>query len=73
MQIKIKVKTKAREEKVMKIGEDSFEVYVKALPEKGKANKAVVKALAKYLKVSRDNIKIIAGKATKQKILEMEN
>lgn len=57
----------------MKIGEDSFEVYVKALPEKGKANKAVVKALAKYLKVSRDNIKIIAGKATKQKILEMEN
>ena len=67
----VKVKTKAKEEKVVEVGERSFEVWVKALPEKGKANTAVVKLLAKYFKMSQNNIKIIVGKTNSRKIAEI--
>lgn len=71
MKIKVKVKTKAKQEKVVKIGDNNFEVLVKALPEKGKANEAVIKAIAKYLKIPQDSIKILTGKTNSQKILEI--
>jgi len=69
MKIIIKVKTKAKEEKVVEMGEDSFKVHVKALPEKGKANEAAIKALAKYFKIPQDNIKILAGFTSHKKII----
>jgi len=72
MKIKVKVKTKTKQEKVVKIGDDSFEVWVKALPEKGKANGAVIKAIAKYLKIPQNSIKILTGKTSSQKILEID-
>ncbi len=72
MKIKVKVKTKAKQEKVVKIGDNNFEVWVKALPEKGKANEAVIKAIAKYLKIPQNSIKILTGKTSSQKILEVD-
>ncbi len=69
MKIIVKVKTKAKEEKVVEIGDNSFEVYVKQIPEKGKANTAVIKALAKHFKIPQANISIITGKTSRQKII----
>ncbi|MFH0739930.1 MAG: DUF167 domain-containing protein [bacterium] len=69
MKIVVKVKTKAKEKKVVKIGDNNYEVWVKALPEKGKANMAVQKALAKYFKIPQTSIKIIAGKSSHKKII----
>lgn len=71
MKVSVKVKTRARAEKVVEVGENCFEVWVRALPKKGKANEAVIKLLAKHFKISQDNIKIITGKASKQKIVEI--
>ena len=71
MRTTIKVKTKAKEEKVIKTGENSFEVWVKQVPEKGKANTAVLKALAKYFKIPQNSVKIIAGKANSSKVVEI--
>lgn len=73
MKIKVKVKTKARVEKVEKIGEGVFSVYVKEAPEKGKANAAVIKTLADYFKVAQSNIKIISGLTSRQKIIKIIN
>jgi hypothetical protein len=71
MQIKLKVKTKAKEEKVVEIGDNNFEVHVKQIPEKGKANTAVIKLLAKHFKTPQDSIKIITGKINSRKIVEI--
>jgi len=71
MQIKIKVKTKAKQEKVVKTGDGDFEIHVKQTPEKGKANIAVIKLLAKYFKIPQNNIKILAGKTNSRKIAEI--
>lgn len=49
----------------------SFLVWVKEPAEKGKANKAVIKALAKYFGVAQSEVKIVSGFSSKQKILEI--
>lgn len=71
MKIFVKVKPKAKKERVEKIDDINFKVSVKELPEKGKANRAVIKALADYFSVSQLNIKIISGSTSKLKIIEI--
>jgi uncharacterized protein YggU (UPF0235/DUF167 family) len=44
---------------------------VKEAPEKGKANHAVLKALADYFGTSLANIKIISGSTSKLKVIDI--
>lgn len=71
MKVFVKVKAKARKEKVEKINENNFMIAVKEPPVKGKANRAVIKALAKFLGISPSQITIKSGAASRQKILEV--
>ena len=71
MKIFVKVKPKAKEEKVEKIDDINFKVFVKQLPEKGRANRAVIKALANYFNISQSNIQISSGSASRLKIIEI--
>ena len=71
MKIFVKVKPKSREEKVMKLSDTNFKVQVKEAPEKGRANQAVLKALADYFGTSPSNIKIISGSTSKLKVIEI--
>jgi hypothetical protein len=71
MKIFVKVKPKAREERVIKLSDTNFKVWVKEPPEKGRANLAVFKALAEYFDTSPSNIKIISGSTSKLKIIEI--
>ncbi|OGE75988.1 MAG: hypothetical protein A3C85_00815 [Candidatus Doudnabacteria bacterium RIFCSPHIGHO2_02_FULL_48_21] len=64
MTIAVKVKTGKRETTVEKTGDSSFAVSVKAAPEKGKANEAVIAALAKYFDVAKSNVRIVSGHAS---------
>jgi len=71
MKIFVKVKPKANEEKVIKLSDTNFKVQVKESPEKGKANRAVIRMLADYFNTSQSNIKIISGSTSKLKIIEI--
>ena len=73
MKFFVKVKVGAREEKIEKLDEVNFKVSVKQLPEKGKANKAVIKVMADYFKVGRDDIQIISGSTSRLKIIKINN
>lgn len=46
-------------------------VYVNAPPLEGKANKAVVEALAKHFGVSRGKVILIRGEKSKNKVFEI--
>ena len=72
MKILIKVKTNAKEERVEKLDEVSFKVFVKALPAEGKANIEVVKTIARHYKIAPARVKIISGFKAKQKIIEIK-
>ena len=71
MKIFIKAKTNAREEKIERVSKNRFNVSVKASPIQGKANIAIVKALAKCLNVSPSAIRIVAGGTSRNKIIEI--
>lgn len=45
---------------------------VTAVPEKGKANKALVALLSKSLKVPKSSISVVSGETSRQKILRIE-
>ncbi len=48
-------------------------VYVREPAIDGKANKAVVKLLAKYFEVPKSHVQLISGHKSKQKRFEIQN
>ena len=71
MKITVKAKPLAYEEKVKKVGQNSFEVWVKEPPVKGLANMAIANALAKYFDVSYTQVRLVSGFSSKNKIFEV--
>jgi uncharacterized protein len=71
MKINVKAKPNSREEKVEKIDENNFVVFVKEPPEKGKANMAIRNALAVYFKTASARVKIVSGYSPRKKIIEI--
>lgn len=71
MKIFVKAKPGAKEEKIEKLDESHFEVWVKEPPIKGRANDAIIAALAQYFNLPKSNLRIVSGSAAKQKIIDI--
>jgi len=68
--LKLKVSTKKPIFKIkLDKKEETLLVEIKSIPEKGKANKEIVKELKKYFK---KQIKIVSGLKSKEKIVEID-
>ena len=72
MRIFVSVKPKAREEKVEKIDEIHYKVSVTEPPVDGKANKAVIGALAGYFGVAKFNVLLVSGVGSREKVFDVE-
>ncbi|MCE7742591.1 MAG: DUF167 domain-containing protein [Candidatus Heimdallarchaeota archaeon] len=48
------------------------DIYVNESPEKGKANKAIIKLLSKFLNISSSSIKIVKGSKSQTKTILMK-
>lgn len=53
-------------------GETYLKARVTAVPEKGKANKALIELLAKRLGIAKSTLSVISGDTSRQKILRIE-
>ena len=71
--IKVKVITNTSREKVEKLDESSFKVWVKSRPIEGEANKAVIDLLSDLLKVPKKMIRIAIGKRSSDKVIEIRD
>ena len=71
LKIQVKVKARAKQEKVEKVSEGQYKVWVKAAPEKGKANEAVIGVMSEHLGVPKSRISLVAGQTSTQKVLEI--
>ncbi len=71
MKIFVKVKPGSKKEKIEKISETNFFVSVKEPPVQGKANRAVISALADYFKISKSQISLALGATGRNKIFEI--
>ena len=71
MRIIVRAKTGSREAGVEKLDDTHFVVAVKALPEKGRANKEIVAVLSDYFGLSKSKIKITSGHTAKTKLVSV--
>jgi len=78
MKLFITAKPESREEQVTKIdppvgraGETHYSVAVKEPPVQGRANAAIVRALAARFGVSASRVHIVAGHTARRKIVEI--
>ena len=72
MRIYLKVITRSSQQKIEKISEGDYRIWVRAIPEKGKANLEVIKALSEYFEVGKKSVLIIGGKTSSRKIVDIE-
>ena len=68
MRIKVKVVPRARQEKVEQLPDGSYKVWVRAVPEKGKANERVAELLAEHLGLSKSSVQLERGQASPRKV-----
>jgi hypothetical protein len=73
MKISVKVKANSSLEKVEKTGDNNYSVWVRAKPADGKANEAVIKALAGHFDIAKSRVTLLKGQASRQKIFEINN
>lgn len=70
-EISVTVKTGSRKERVEKnlsgVGKPTYHVWVKARPERGRANKEVCRLLGEHFAVPPSSVFIVAGGTSKTK------
>jgi len=85
MKIIVKAKTRAKvtkvervDQPVLDLGEKkgktelvTYKVSVKEAPINGKANDAIIEALAEYFDTAKSNITLVSGQSSKQKVFEI--
>ncbi len=84
MKISVKAKTNAKTEKVERLTQAKlplsnsenesivYRVEVKEPPIGGKANEAIIKALAKYFNTPPSSVRLVRGQSSKNKFFEIE-
>lgn len=73
MRISVKVKANTSQERIEKIDDTNFLVWTREKPVEGKANEAVIKALAEYFGIAKSKVVLIKGQASKHKIFEIND
>ena len=71
MLLKLKIKTNSKENKIEKLKDDEFRIFVKAKPEQGMANQKVLELLSEYLHIPKQKISLIKGHTSPSKIVEI--
>ena len=69
MRINVKAKPDSNENKVEKIDDLNFVVFIKDPPVQGRANRAIVKVLSEYFHTP--NVKIISGHISRNKVIDI--
>jgi len=71
MRIEVKAFPKSSREELVKDG-NIIKAYVKAPPDKGKANKAIVALIAREYGVKKSAVTIVKGETARVKVLEVD-
>lgn len=65
----IKVIPRASKNEIVEMSDDFLKIKIKAVPEKGKANQALIKFLADFFEVPQNGVKIVKGQNQPLKIV----
>lgn len=65
------VKPQAKQEAVLANEDGSLTVLTKKPPRDGAANEAVIASIAAYFKVPKSSVRIVLGKTSREKLVEI--
>ncbi|MCR4323294.1 MAG: DUF167 domain-containing protein [Candidatus Azambacteria bacterium] len=71
MKFFLSVKPKSSKARIEQGSENELTVWVREVPEDGKANDAVVRAVAEYCDVAPSRVKILRGATGRKKVVEI--
>ena len=71
MKISVIAHPNSRKPRIEKDLLENLHVYVSQPPLEGKANKAVIEALAEYFKVKKNCVRLLSGEKSKHKVFEI--
>jgi len=71
MRVTVKVVPGARQTGVEPLPDGGFRVAVTAPAHEGRANDAVIDALATYFRVPRSTVRIVLGRTARRKVVEI--
>ena len=71
MRITVHAKPNSKEARIEKVSETEYIVAVKEPPVQGRANQAIIKALAEYFHTSPFHVKIVQGYISRIKTIEI--
>jgi hypothetical protein len=71
MKVDIRLIPRSKHNLIIKEDENRFKVYVTSPAIEGRANQALIKRLAEFFGLSKSKIKIIKGKKSRNKIIEI--
>lgn len=71
MKIIVHVKPRSSQSKVEQINDGEFKVWVRVVPEKGKANEEMLQLLADYFRVKKAAVRLVIGKTAREKLVEV--
>ena len=71
MKITVKAHPKAKKARLLRKDDGHYEIWVTAPPDRGEANKAVLKALSDTLGIAKSRLTILSGKTSKIKTIEV--
>lgn len=71
MRIIVHAKPNAKEERVEEVGPQECIVAVKEPPREGRANAAIVRALAEHFGVTASRVRLVSGFASRQKAFDV--
>jgi hypothetical protein len=70
--IAIKIKPNAKQEKIEKINESEYLLWVRSPAQEGKANQAAIALLSDFLRIPKTRITIIRGHKSRNKIISID-
>jgi len=71
LKIWVTVKPQAKKDEVRKITDGEYIALVTTPPRDGKANRALIEALADYFSVAKSSIRIVRGQSGRRKLVEI--
>lgn len=71
MTLHARIKPSSKTEKVEKIDDTHFKIWVNEPAKEGKANLAALKALAKHLEIAPSRIELVSGHTSRDKVFRI--
>jgi len=72
VRVSLKVYPRSSRKEIVKGTDGSLKVYIRQAPADGKANKALIGILAEYYKIKKNDIRIVAGSTSRNKVVEID-